>query len=73
MVHQSLVQVADVRCMPAYGGAKRLLARLMTARVRKAFVGGDGVGALSRRANLLRALPMSRVVRAAQKKSFFFF
>ena len=32
MVHQSLVQVADVRCMPAYGGAKRLLARLHDER-----------------------------------------
>ena len=39
----------------------------MTARVRKALVGGDGVGAVGRRADLMRALPMSRVVRAAQR------
>ena len=41
----------------------------MTARVQKALVGGDGVCAVpvGRRADLMRALPMSPVVRAAQR------
>jgi hypothetical protein len=41
----------------------------MTARVQKALVGGDGVCAVTvgRRADLMRALPMSPVVRAAQR------